>query len=76
MKDLMVMNSSKELTMSHLQFAEMTGKRTDNVKRLMEKLENQQVIELTKSEEVQIEGKRELKLGCTRSYLKQDSLFS
>lgn len=61
MKDLMVMSSSKELTMSHLQFAEMTGKRTDNVKRLMEKLENQQVIELTKSEEVQIEGKREVK---------------
>lgn len=56
MKDLMVMNESKELTMSHLQFADMTGKRKDNVKRLMETLSNQGVISVTQIEEGYIKG--------------------
>ncbi len=42
---------SKEPTMTHLQFAQITGKRNDNVKRTMETLEKQSIITFTQNEE-------------------------
>lgn len=53
-----------EPTMTHLQFAKITGKRNDSVKRTMETLSEQGVIQLTQSVEVQIEGEREVNRMC------------
>ena len=43
--------NGEEPTMTHLQFAQITGKRNDNVKRTMETLEKQGVIHVTQNEE-------------------------
>ncbi len=58
MNNLMIMqsNTNEELTMTHLQFAEITGKRNDNVKRVMESLEKQGIISITQIEEPQSRG--------------------
>lgn len=50
-------------TISHVQLAEMTGKRQDNVKRVIEKLSEQGVIAFTQIEDVQSKGNnREYKI--------------
>lgn len=45
--------TKEEVTMTHLQFAEITGKRNDNVKRTMETLSNQGTISITRCVSVQ-----------------------
>lgn len=66
MKDLMVVdnngNNNQEVTMTHLQFAEITGKRNDAVKRTMETLEKQGVISITQTVEPQLRGGKPLTL--------------
>ncbi|CAH9012175.1 putative Rha family transcriptional regulator [Vibrio phage 501E54-1] len=48
--------TEQEPTMTHLQFADITGKRKDSVKRTMETLSEQQVISITQSVEPQLRG--------------------
>ena len=52
----MVLQNTNELTMSHLQFADITGKRNDSVIRTMKTLAEQKVISLTQGVERYIRG--------------------
>lgn len=53
---LTVQDKNTELTMTHLQFANITGKRNDSVIRTMKTLSEQGVISLTQSVERYVRG--------------------